>query len=250
MKRRQRVSNQLIHISDWLPTFAKLAGINVDGKIDGKNVWGALSYNLESPRREILAHHDSSAPYMAYISENFKLVSGSTYKGKYDQWLSKEIDSSEGNATFEHAYSQAILSSEVGQALLKFSSTKKNQTHNYVGTTSDMISDDEINEIRAKAKVSCNGFTPPTDNSSAKSCNPLVAACLFDIHNDPCETTNLASQFPDIVKKLQLKLDYYGRIAKPVRNKPGDPRSNPADFDGCWTWWYDELNITTINSGK
>lgn len=250
LKRRQRVSNQLIHISDWLPTFAKIAGVNIDGPIDGKNVWNALSYNLASPRRELLAHHDAAAPYMAYVSENFKLVSGTTYKGNYDQWLSKQIDSSEENAAFKNAYSQAILSSDAGQVLSKYSSTKKNQTENYVGTHSGIISDDEINEIRIKAKVTCNGYTPPRDNNSAKSCNPLVTACLFDINNDPCETMNLASQFPDIVKKLQSKLDYYGRIAKPIRNKPGDFRSNPANFDGIWTWWFDELNITTTNSGK
>lgn len=233
-----------------MPTFAKIAGVNIDGPIDGKNIWSALSYNFESPRREILAHHDAATPYMAYISENFKLVKGTTYNGTYDQWLSKQIDPSEENYSFENDYSQEILSSEVGQLLSKYSSTKKNQTENYVGTNSDIISDVEIDEIRTKAKVTCNGFTPPGDNNSVKSCNPLVSACLFDINNDPCETTNLASQFPEIVRKLELKLDYYGRIAKPIRNKPGDPRSNPATFDGVWTWWYDELNITTTNSGK
>lgn len=248
LKRRQRVSNQPIHISDWLPTFAKIAGVNIEGTIDGRNVWNALSYNFPSPRREILAHHDPEVPFMAYISENFKLISGSTYKGFYDQWLSKPIDSSEENAAFGDVYAQAILSSNVGQALSKYSTTNKQQTENYVGTTSETITDDEINEIRQKAKVTCNGFTPP-NNDSIKACNPIVSPCLFDIHNDPCETTNLAKYFPDIVKKLQSKLDYYGRIARPIRNKPGDSRSNPADFNGTWTWWYDELNITT-NAGK
>ena len=104
-------------------------------------------------------------------------------------------------------------------------------------------------EIRQKAKVTCNGYTPP-NNNSIWSCDPIKSPCLFDISNDPCETTNLASILPDFVMKLQSKLDYYGNIAKPMRNKPGDRRSDPANFGGIWTWWYDELNISTNNSGK
>lgn len=241
----------MIHISDWLPTFAKVAGVNVDGPIDGKNVWNALSYNLPSPRREVLSHHDEAVPYMAYISDNFKLVSGSTYNGYYDRWLSYPNDLSQENDNFRDYYGEAILKSNAGQAFLKYSTTNKNQSQNYPEIGSEPITTDEINEIRLQAKVSCNGYTPPT-NSSVKSCNAIEAPCLFDIHNDPCETTNLAQRFPDVVNKLKAKLSYYGRIAKPIRNKPGDTRADPANFDGIWTWWYDELNITTSasNSGR
>ncbi|XP_055304417.1 arylsulfatase B-like isoform X3 [Sitodiplosis mosellana] len=249
LKRRQRVSNQMIHISDWLPTFAKIAGVDIDGPIDGKNVWNALSYNLPSPRREILAHHDTEVPYMAYISDNFKLVTGSTYEGLYDRWLSEPIRRSEENSTFEESYSESILASDVGQVLLKYSTTKQNQFRNWVGTNFGTISDDEIVEIRQKAKVTCNGYTPP-NNNSVWACNPIESPCLFDIFSDPCETTNLASKFPDLVKKFQSKLDYYGQIARPTRNKPGDPRSDPANFGGIWTWWYDEMNITTSSSAS
>lgn len=239
----------MIHISDWLPTFAKIAGVDIDGSVDGKNVWNALSYNLPSPRREILAHHDPVVPFMAYISDNFKLVSGSTYKGLYDRWLSEPIDRSEENSTFGTNYSEAILASNAGQVLLKYSTTKRNLFQNWLGTDSGPISNDEITEIRLKAQISCNGFTPPSNNS-IWACDPIVSPCLFDIFSDPCETTNLASQFPGIVRNLQSKLDYYGKIAEPIRNKPGDPRSNPANFGGIWTWWYDELNVTASNSGK
>lgn len=250
MKRRQRVSNQLCHISDWLPTFAKVAGVNIEGKIDGKNIWNTLSYDLPSPRREILSHHDAIVPYMAYISDDFKLVSGTTYQGFYDLWLSERTDQSEENSTFGENYSAAILNSNAGQILQKYSTKNRDTYHNYVGTASGIITDDEINEIRLKAKVTCNGHTPP-NNNSIYACNPRVSPCLFNLSNDPCETTNIALQFPDIVKQLQSKLDYYGRIAKPIRNKDGDPRCDPANFDGVWTWWYDELNATTTkNSGK
>lgn len=60
-------------------------------------------------------------------------------------------------------------------------------------------------------------------------CNALNEPCLFDIENDPCEITNLATKFPDIMMELENKLKYYGNIAKPIRNQPEDPRCNPAN---------------------
>lgn len=247
LKRRQRVSNQLIHISDWLPTFAKIAGVNIDGHIDGKSVWTALSYDLPSPRREILAHHDSATPYMAYISDRFKLISGTTYDGMYDRWLSQPPNASEQNDTFGENYSDAILASDAGQVLSLYSKTNQanvqHQAENY------LISKNEINEIRLNAQITCNGYKPNELNTTIGGCNPIVEPCLFDILRDPCETTNVASTYPDIVVELLDKLDYYGKIAKPIRNQPFDPRCDPANFGGIWTWWYDELNITSRNSG-
>lgn len=222
----------MIHITDWLPTFANIAGIKLDEHIDGINVWDALSYNKPSPRKEILAHHDYATPYMAYISDNFKLVSGTTNNGTYDGWLSKPIKPSEQNVTFGERYSDEILQSNVGQALLKFSNIRK----------------PFINDIRSNAQVTCNGHQPPSDSNRTYACNPLESPCLFDIVNDPCETTNLASKYLDIVNDLQTKINYYGRIAKPIRNQPSDPRCNPANFGGIWTWWFDEK--TTWDSTK
>lgn len=250
MKRRQRVSNQKVHISDWLPTFAKIAGVNIDEHIDGRNVWTALSYNLPSPRSEILVHHDAATPYMAYISDNFKLVSGSTYGGIYDGWLSEPIDPMQQNATFGENYGKAILASTAGQILSKYSKTIKNPSQSNDRNDQGIISEDEINKIRAEAIVTCNGYEPPANNS-VEMCDPMVASCLFDITSDPCETTNLASQYPDVVMELEDKLDFYGSIALPIRNQPPDPQCNPANFGGIWTWWIDEMNNSSIqNSGE
>lgn len=251
LKRRQRVSNQNIHITDWLPTFAHIAGVNVDDPIDGINVWLALSYDFPSPRIDILAHHDAGTPYMAYISEHFKLISGTTSGGIYDGWLSQPINSSEQNDIFGENYSDMILSSNVGQALSKYSKSRRNQSQNTTEAIDEIISVEEIDEIRSNAQITCKGFSPPAINSNAH-CNPIVSPCLFDISNDPCETTNLASQLSNVVLKLNAKLEFHSRVALPMRNEPGDPRSDPVNFDGIWTWWYDELkmNETTMNSGE
>lgn len=229
----------MIHISDWLPTFAKISGYNVEGTIDGIDMWNALAADdSSSPRKEILAHHDSATPFMAYISDNFKLMLGSANKGLFDEWLSPPIDSSDQNSTFGKNYGDEILSSVGGRILSKYSKTKKLSTN---GEHGGIITANEINKIRSMAKVTCKGHTPPNKNSNM-ACHLLESPCLFDIFHDPCETTNLARKFPKIVEKLRTKLNYYGEIAAPFRNKPADPKCNPANFKGTWTWWTDELN--------
>lgn len=243
---RQRVSDQMVHITDWLPTFAKIAGVEINDQIDGIDVWDALSNNKPSPRREILVHYDGdkSEPFMAYIRDNFKLISGTTNKGQYDGWLSDPTDSSEQNATFGEFYGHAILSSNAGKALSKYSKMKRNQYQTKEISHLQIISTEGISEIRSKAQVTCNGHKKPEPNS-INACNPLETVCLFDILNDPCETTNVASEFPEIVSKLKEKLDYYGSVAKPPRNQPLDTRSDPANFGGIWTWWYDLMKYTS-----
>lgn len=217
----------MLHFVDWLPTLSGIAGIEINDEIDGKNVWGALSNDLPNPRNDLLVLHDEE--FAAYISGNYKLMFGTTHNGLYDGWVSKAIDASEQNLTYGENYSDSILASDAGQVLIKYSKTAYGR-----------ISKHEIDELRSKAQVTCNGHTPPKFNSIS-ACNLLKSPCLFDITNDPCETTNLASKLPKIVESLQTKLDYYGWIAEPRRNRPGDPRSDPAKFNGVWTWWFDVI---------
>lgn len=42
---------------------------------------------------------------------------------------------------------------------------------------------------------------------------------------------------------MKEKANHYANIAMVHRNEPNDPKSNPANFNGSWTWWYDELGI-------
>lgn len=232
----------MMHISDWLPTFSKLAGYNIDGPIDGKDLWNALADDSSKSRREILAHHDAATPFMAYISDNFKLMLGSANGGLFDRWLSTPIDKSEENSTFGNNYGEAILSSIGGRLLSKYSRSREHRTNSSLNDCrEEILTANEITEIRSKAQITCNGQIPPNENAH-DACNPLVAPCLFDIVNDPCETTNVATKYPKIVNKLKAKLRYYSSIAAPFRNKPADPQCNPAHFEGIWTWWRDKLN--------
>lgn len=85
LKERQRVSNQLIHISDWLPTLLFAAGGDVDSlkNIDGINLWNELSENLGSKRIEVLHNIDDVWGSAALMVNKWKIVVGTNYQGNF-----------------------------------------------------------------------------------------------------------------------------------------------------------------------
>lgn len=56
IKKKGRVSYDLIDVTDWLPTFYHLAGGDVTAiqdKIDGMNQWDTIAHGKKSPRTEV-----------------------------------------------------------------------------------------------------------------------------------------------------------------------------------------------------
>lgn len=56
IKKKGRVSYDLIDVTDWLPTFYHLAGGDVTAiqdKIDGMNQWDTIAHGKTSPRTEV-----------------------------------------------------------------------------------------------------------------------------------------------------------------------------------------------------
>lgn len=76
--RNNRVSNGLIHITDWFPTILAAAGsnLNMDPNLDGINQWLSLVNGLTSPRHEMLINIDERIKYSAIRIYNWKLISG------------------------------------------------------------------------------------------------------------------------------------------------------------------------------
>ena len=61
--------------------------------------------------------------------------------------------------------------------------------------------------LKHKKRVSVQCGIKPENAST--NCQPEHSACLFDLLNDPCEFHNLASELPDVVKKLSQRVEFY-----------------------------------------
>lgn len=73
-----RVSDQLIHVTDWLPTLYSVAGGDLRdlGRIDGVNQWDVLSIGTGNVRQKVLVNIDEITHAEAAIYQRFKLVRG------------------------------------------------------------------------------------------------------------------------------------------------------------------------------
>ncbi|GAV00698.1 hypothetical protein RvY_11510-1 [Ramazzottius varieornatus] len=78
IQKPRRVSTELYHITDLLPTLLYLAGgaANSSDKLDGQNLWTSLSEDLPSPRTELLIQADPIYGEYALRWNQYKIISG------------------------------------------------------------------------------------------------------------------------------------------------------------------------------
>ncbi|XP_054933355.1 arylsulfatase B-like [Dermacentor andersoni] len=211
LARRQRVSNLLMHITDWLPTLYSLAGGNVANlpQLDGQNMWQHLSNGWRSPRAEVLYNTEPSLSAAAIRNSKYKLVVDST--GLFNQrYLTA------GGSRPRRDLDDLLFKSDVGKALRY------------------MYGMDGGFRLpkgwRRRATLDCREWYGENFSSSD-------SVYLFDIVKDPCELNNLARVHPDIVAKLQQRLNAYQAAAMPAVHKPGDPAALPDRHNGTWAPW-------------
>lgn len=60
------------------------------GNIDGYNMWPFFSGHLPAPRDHILLNIDPVWKVEGIRKNQYKLLKGSVYPGKYDDWFDKE----------------------------------------------------------------------------------------------------------------------------------------------------------------
>ncbi|XP_077515238.1 arylsulfatase B-like [Amblyomma americanum] len=211
LKRRRRVSNQLMHITDWLPTFYSLGGGDVAnlGEIDGMDMWRPLSLGLRSPRVEMLYNYDAWILNATAVRRyQYKLILDGT--GLFNQRYPVR-----GGRRPYNDLDQLAAQSQVANALRRFYKTKRLYFPK---------------DWRKKATLTCG--KKKTENFSGKD-----SVYLFDVEKDPCELNNLASSHRELVAFLKKRIDLYASAAVPPQMAPKDPAGFPEFNNGTWAPW-------------
>ncbi|XP_037563230.1 arylsulfatase B-like isoform X1 [Dermacentor silvarum] len=215
LKKQRRVSRQMMHIVDWLPTLYSAAGGRVShlGPTDGVDMWHALSEGTTSPRQEILHNIDPVSAAMALRVGRYKLLTQAprnNSKNKSNRYPAKGTDLPLDDLVRLRASSRTAKVLRPMYGPLRHE-TDKNWTRD--------------------ATVYCG----PVASISP----PRKAPYLFDVERDPCETRNLAASHKKVLRSLYKKLSSYMSQMVPPRTQPVDPRSYPENFGGVWSPWLD-----------
>ncbi|XP_046993799.1 arylsulfatase I-like [Schistocerca americana] len=215
-----RVSHQLMHVTDWLPTFYAAAGGNVSSlpeDLDGVNLWDALVTNAESPRTEVLLNIDEKVGNGAIRIGDWKLVKGVQNNAAGAGYLGA---SGAENSRSTPAYGpQQVLASPAGQAV---SSVLGGST-----SPEDML------RLRAQATVSC------PDRPQTPLCQLLNSSdvCVYNITQDPCEAGDV--EVPEEVLSMLLeRLEEFWQQLTPQEESNSHPDiADPARWNYTWVPW-------------
>ncbi|CAN7998706.1 unnamed protein product, partial [Ixodes hexagonus] len=174
-----RLSNQMMHITDWLPTLYSAAGGNVStlGDIDGKDMWDALSEDLPSPRREILVNIDPLLNNSALIDGRRKIVLGTAHEGRFDR-----REKAPGGTRPEEGLDHMMFASRTGMVLKEFYGVSRLAVRT---------------NWRNETVVNCRKHAP-RDNFEVAS-----PPYYFDLEKDPCELDNLAASNETVSSDLE-----------------------------------------------
>lgn len=76
IKRPSRIYNQLIHITDWLPTLYSAAHGNVNylKDLDGVDQWNTIKRGTRSKRNSLLVNIDNKIDEESAIIGKYKLI--------------------------------------------------------------------------------------------------------------------------------------------------------------------------------
>ncbi|XP_011502861.1 PREDICTED: arylsulfatase B-like [Ceratosolen solmsi marchali] len=225
-----RVSEQLFHVVDWLPTLYSAAGGDLRdlGPIDGVNQWDVLSIGTGNVRDRLLLNIDEATKTEAAIYQRFKLVRGSLFRGYYDN-----VEGETGRGRNAPLYNTTkILKSAVSDAI---------REHLGVPVTQESA----MWQLQSQATVQCRPNMTNlhyTNRYNFASCNETE--CLFDLSIDPCETNNIAKNFPRWVSELNLYLEKYGNVLVRQLQLPVDYMADPRRWNYTWQPWlsiYDSV---------
>ncbi|XP_050297699.1 arylsulfatase B-like [Anthonomus grandis grandis] len=215
-----RVSTDLMHVTDWLPTLFSAAGGDIgilDPEMDGIDLWSSLVYDLPSPRNDILINIDEKTRNAALRFYNWKLIVGTSQNGTYNDYY--------GNIVMEDIEPQQYNTSAVYDSR----SGKIIQRVNY-----SPLSESEYDGLRSVSAIKCTA-------AKKNPCDPASGAvCLYDIPSDPCEENDLAKFFPSVVRRMKRALvDYRKGLIPQLEGDIDIENADPKFFKYTWNPWVD-----------
>ncbi|CAB0034749.1 unnamed protein product [Trichogramma brassicae] len=175
---RSRVSDELVHEVDWLPSLYAAAGGRVEDlpvQLDGVDQWPMISRGARSRRSRALLNIDEVAKTEAAIIGKHKLLKGARNDPTAD------FVGATGNDPAYPAYRiDEVLESMAGRAI-------RGLDDNVRGPSASKIA-----RLRAKSSRNARGRCK---GSSQKRLD-CSGVCLFDLERDPCETRDISKQRP------------------------------------------------------
>ncbi|KAK3932621.1 Arylsulfatase J [Frankliniella fusca] len=242
-----RVSDALLHVSDWLPTLLSAAGANASAlpdTLDGLDQWDVLAGAAPAPSRrlEVLHNIDDIDGYAALRRGDWKYVTGNTQDGEADHWFGEK-----GRGVQNPPYPlEAVLHSKVGAALAGLGAAMQMEGAAPEGYSP--LTRAAALRLRAEAEVLCP--EEPEVTGAGVACSPTEAPCLFNVRDDPCERVNLAASRPEVLQSLEEALRRHRRTMRAPGNVPKDPMADPALWNGTWTSWCSEQDDQGLGEGQ
>ena len=180
---------------------------DLDEDIDGIDMWDVLNNDGPNRRQQLLHNIDDVWNVWALRDGNYKLVSGTTHDGQFDNWF---LPPGEANQTNQVNMMKSDYESCIAHKVL----TEMNYS---------------VKAVRPVIVV--------CDPSKRSDCKPTEKPCLFDIGSDPCEYNNMFDQKPQIVDSMIKLLAKYNSTAVEPIVRSIDPKSDPVLHHYWWDVW-------------
>ncbi|EZA54320.1 Arylsulfatase B [Ooceraea biroi] len=219
IEKRERVSNQLTYIIDWLFTLLSAAGyvnktksnkVFVIGinkkeipKIDDHDIWTALVSDARktSSRYAVLINIDDIYDYAAIRHGTFKYINGKSEL--HSAWI---VDSGRSNVEQRSPYDpDQVLQSRAGITIAWMQTIRHVLERKREKAALNQIVC-QILQLRREAQIHCN-----VTEQDKTPCDPTISPCVFNIEEDD---------------RLSMV---------PVSNANFDPQANSKFWNNTWT---------------
>ncbi|XP_054165755.1 arylsulfatase B-like [Oppia nitens] len=220
------VSDELIHVTDILPTVLEAIGANIEGQnnIYGVSQWKTLTNRETSRRHEIIHNIDPILNQSAIVRNNWKLIQGFIPNG--NDWY---IPSTSAAADDDNQQQQQ---QQYANWDLKITDRLNSSAYKVLQQMHRQPNYDMLNA----STIRCG----PKPANASTNCQLDRELCLFNIRDDPCEYHNRAQDYPELVEQLWNRLLKINETTvPPLALSPIDDKSNPKYHNNTWICWMD-----------